>query len=63
MATYTCNQCDMAVSASYAKCDTALVNGSITPDEDAEVQFSQCPSVEGMIESPFWCGEDMSCTI
>ena len=37
MATYTCNQCDMAVNASCAKCDT-LENGSITTDDGAEVQ-------------------------
>ena len=63
MATYTCNQCDMAVNASCAKCDTSLENGSITNDDGSEVQVSQCPSCEGMIKSPLCCGEDMSCTI
>jgi hypothetical protein len=63
MATYTCNQCDMAVNASCAKCDTPLMNGSIATDDGAEVQVSQCPSCEGMIKSPLCCGEDMSCTV
>jgi NAD-dependent SIR2 family protein deacetylase len=53
----------MAVNASCAKCDTPLENGSITTDDGAEVQVSQCPSCEGMIKSPLCCGEDMSCTI
>jgi hypothetical protein len=63
MATHTSNQCDMAVNASSSKCDTALENGSITPHEDTEVQVFQCQGFEGMIESPFCCGEDMSCTV
>ena len=44
MATYTCNQCDMAVNASCAKYDEPLNNSSITTDEGVEVQVSQCPS-------------------
>ena len=62
MATYTCNQCNMAVNASCAKCDEPLNNSSITTDEGVEVQVSQCPGCEGMIKSPLCCGEDMTCT-
>ena len=62
MATYTCNQCDMSVNASCAKCDKPLNNSSITTDEGVEVQVSQCSSCEGMIKSSLCCGEDMTCT-
>ena len=62
MATYTCNQCNMAVNASCAKCDEPLNNSSITTDEGVEVQVSQCPNYEGMIKYPLCCREDMICT-
>ena len=63
MATYTCNQCGMAVNASCAKCDAPLQDNHITTDEGATVQVSQCPTCEGMIKSPLCCGADMSCEV
>ena len=63
MATYTCNQCGMAVNASCAKCDAPLQNSSITTDDGSTVQVSQCPTCEGMIKSPLCCGADMSCEV
>jgi len=62
MATYECKKCGMAVNASCAKCDAPLVNGSITLDDNTEVQISECPNGHGKIKSPMCCGEDMSCT-
>ncbi|MDG1760948.1 MAG: hypothetical protein P8L72_05325 [Flavobacteriaceae bacterium] len=63
MATYKCNQCDMAVNASCANCDVPLENGSLTLDDGAAVQVSKCPSCEGKIKSPICCGADMTCSV
>ncbi len=63
MATYQCNQCDMAVNASCANCDVPLENGTLTLDNGTEVQVSKCPSCEGKIKSPMCCGEDMTCNV
>ena len=60
-ATYTCNQCDMAVKASCAKCDVPLENGHLELPNGSSVQVSKCPSCEGKIKSPQCCGSDMSC--
>lgn len=62
MATYKCDQCDMAVNASCASCDTPLENGMLLLENGAEVQVSKCPSCEGKIKSPICCGEDMTCS-
>jgi hypothetical protein len=37
MATYECNTCGMAVNASCAKCDQALVDDILRLDDGAEV--------------------------
>ena len=61
MATYKCNVCDMSVNASCGKCDTSLVDGSLSLDDGSEVQISECPNGHGKIKSPQCCGQDMSC--
>lgn len=61
MATYECNTCGMAVNASCAKCDQALVDDILRLDDGAEVQISRCPECEGKIKSPFCCGIEMVC--
>lgn len=63
MATYECKQCGMAVNASCAKCDTALVDDILVLDDGTQVQISKCPECEGKIKSPQCCGSDMSCTV
>lgn len=63
MATYKCNQCDMAVNASCANCDIPLEDGTLLLDDGTEVQVSKCPSCEGKIKSPICCGEDMACSV
>ena len=60
MATYECGACEMAVNASCAKCDTAVVDGSLTLDDGTTVQISKCPDCKGMIKSPQCCGADMT---
>ena len=59
MATYECDACGMAVKASCAKCDSPLVDGSLTLDDGTVVQISKCPECEGKIQSPQCCGTDM----
>ena len=49
MATYECDACGMAVNASCAKCDSPLVDGSLTLDDGTVVQISKCPECEGKI--------------
>ena len=61
MATYECNNCGMAVNASCAKCDQALVDDILRLDDAAEVQISRCPECEGKIKSPSCCGVEMVC--
>jgi DNA-directed RNA polymerase subunit RPC12/RpoP len=61
MATYECNNCDMAVNASCAKCDQALVDDILKLDDGTEVQISRCPECEGKIKSPSCCGVEMVC--
>ena len=63
METYKCNICDMAVNASYAKCDEPLKNGTLTLEDGSSVQISICPSCEGKIKSPQCCGVDMVCEV
>ena len=50
MATYECSACGMAVNATCAKCDTPLVNDSLTLDDGREVQISKCPNGDGKIK-------------
>ena len=52
MATYECNNCGMAVNASCAKCDQALVDDILRLDGGAEVQISKCLECEGKISHP-----------
>lgn len=61
MATYDCNNCNMAVNASCAKCDQALVDDILKLDDGTEVQISRCPECEGKIKSPSCCGVEMVC--
>ena len=61
MATYECNNCNMAVNASCAKCDQALVDDILRLDDGTEVQISRCPECEGKIKSPSCCGVEMVC--
>lgn len=63
MATYECGKCGMSVNASCAKCNTALVNDSITLDDGTSVQVSKCPNGCGKIKSPMCCGDDMACSV
>jgi DNA-directed RNA polymerase subunit RPC12/RpoP len=61
MATYECDNCGMAVNASCAKCDQALVDDILKLDDGKEVQISRCPECEGKIKSPSCCGVEMIC--
>jgi DNA-directed RNA polymerase subunit RPC12/RpoP len=61
MATYDCDNCGMAVNASCAKCDQALVDDILKLDNGTEVQISRCPECEGKIKSPSCCGVEMIC--
>ena len=61
MATYECNNCNMAVNASCAKCDQALVDDILKLGDGTEVQISRCPECEGKIKSPSCCGGEMVC--
>ena len=63
MATYACNKCGMAVNTSCAKCEVALVDGSLELGNGTKVQIAKCPSCEGKIKSPSCCGEEMACSI
>ena len=63
MATYECDKCGMAVNATCAKCDEALVNDTLTLDNGNEVQISKCPNGHGKIKSPLCCGQDMTCQL
>ena len=59
MATYECDACGMAVNASCAKCDSPLVDGSLTLDDGTVVQISKCPECEGKLRAhnvvaPIW---------
>ena len=63
MATYECNECGMAVNATCAKCDAALVDDMLNADDSTQVQISKCPNNHGKIKSPLCCGEDMSCNL
>jgi len=49
MATYECAKCGMAVNASCAKCDLALIDDVLITDDGREVQISKCTSCEGKI--------------
>lgn len=46
MATHECDACGMAVNASCAKCDTALVDGLLNLYAGTVVQISKCPECE-----------------
>ena len=61
MATDECDNCGMAVNASCAKCDQALVDDILKLDDGTEVQISRCPECEGKIKSPSCCGVEMIC--
>lgn len=63
MATYECEICEMSVNATCGKCDTALVNDTITKDDGSSVQISKCPNDHGKIKSPMCCGKDMGYTV
>ena len=53
MATYECAKCGMAVNASCAKCDLALIDDVLITDDGREVQISKCTSCEGKIKIAF----------
>jgi hypothetical protein len=53
----------MAVNATCAKCDVALINGVLDLGNGSSVQVSKCPKCEGKIKSPMCCGLDMSCAV
>ena len=53
----------MAVNASCASCDEQLQNDHLTLDDGSLVHISICPSCEGKIKSPQFCGEDMFCEV
>ena len=59
MAICECDACGMAVNASCAKCDTPLVDGTLTLDDGTVVQISNCPECEGKIKNPLCCDADM----
>jgi len=61
MATYECSKCGMSVNASCGKCNSALINDTITTEDGMTVQVSKCPNDHGKIKSPLCCGEDMYC--
>lgn len=63
MTTYECNKCGKGVNATWAKCNTALVNDIIIKEDKTEVQISKCPNDYGKIKSPICCGQDMSFSI
>ena len=63
MATYECSKCGMAVNASCAKCDLALIDDILITDDGNKVQISKCTSCEGKIKSPLCCGVDMTCSL
>ena len=60
MATYECKICGMSVNASCGKCDSPLVNNTLTKPDGEKVQVSECPNDHGKIKSPMCCGQDMS---
>ena len=62
MATYECSECDMAVNATCAHCDSPLVDDILTLDDGTKVQISKCPNEHGKIKSPSCCGQEMTCT-
>lgn len=47
MATFECNKCGMSVNASCAKCNSPLINDTLTKDDGSEVQVSRCPDNHG----------------
>jgi hypothetical protein len=58
-----CNKCGMGVKGlTCSKCDSALVNDTITTDNGSKVQVAKCPEGCGMIKSPTCCGQDMVCS-
>ena len=50
--TYQCNKCGMAVNANFAKCETQLVNNSLTIGDGQSVQVYKCIKEHGKIKSP-----------
>ena len=57
-----CNKCGMAVKGfTCAKCDSELVEDSITSSTGNKIKVSKCPNGCGMIKSPTCCGQDMVC--
>ena len=60
-ASYECSQCEMAVSASCAKCDARLVDDIVKIEDGTVVQISIRPDDHGKIKSPICQGLDMSC--
>ena len=63
MATYECSTCGMGVKTQCARCDTELVNDTITLDDGKIVQVAVCPEGHGKIKSPLCCGDDMTCKV
>ena len=58
MATYECNQCEMVVNATCAKCNEPLINDHLDVNGQ-QVQISKCPSFarrENKISSMLWRG-------
>ena len=51
----------MAVNASCAKCNQALVDDLLKLDDGTEIQISKCAECEGKIKSPSCCGAEMVC--
>ena len=58
----TCKVCGMKVKGlTCGKCNSALVEDTITTDAGKKVAVAKCPTGCGMIKSPTCCGNDMVC--
>jgi hypothetical protein len=59
----TCKVCGMGVKGlTCSKCNSALVEDTITTDSGKKVKVAKCPKKCGQIKSPMCCGHDMECT-
>ena len=52
----------ISVNSTCGKCDEKLLNDTLEI-ANGSVQLSKCPNGHGKIESPLWCGQDMTCTL
>jgi len=58
-----CEKCGMGVKGlTCSKCNTALVNDTISTEKGTQVQVATCPNGCGKIKSPMCCGHDMTCS-